>query len=156
LIDTNLQIQMGSSSSSDAYTVSALARRLCVVRHRPGLTRMMTAASRREFDVLVFLSLDQVNRTGALIVLNLFEQLQSYGVQYRSVADGAVSRLRWPIRRRLHFPAGLNSQTGAAKDQRANPRKPKYLSSSFTLSPLVCCEFRPQLDQQYCLCERSA
>jgi Resolvase, N terminal domain len=48
---------------------------------------MMTAASRREFDVLVFLSLDQVNRTGALIVLNLFEQLQSYGVQYRSLME---------------------------------------------------------------------
>lgn len=55
--------------------------------NRLGLTRMMTAASKREFDVLVFWSLDRVSRTGALSVLNLFEQLRSYGVQYRSLQE---------------------------------------------------------------------
>ncbi len=44
---------------------------------RPGLKKMMEAASRREFDVLVFWSLDRLSRSGVLDVLMLLSRSQS-------------------------------------------------------------------------------
>jgi DNA invertase Pin-like site-specific DNA recombinase len=54
---------------------------------RPGLKRMLGAASRREFDVLVFWSLDRLSRSGVGDVLNLLKQLSGWGVAYRSMQE---------------------------------------------------------------------
>lgn len=48
---------------------------------------MMTAASRREFDVLLFWSLDRLSREGVVETLNHLQRLNSYGVAYRSYTE---------------------------------------------------------------------
>jgi DNA invertase Pin-like site-specific DNA recombinase len=47
----------------------------------------LTAAAKREFDVLVFWSLDRLTREGALATLRYLETLTSYGVGYRSFTE---------------------------------------------------------------------
>lgn len=54
---------------------------------REQLQACMEAASRREFDVLVFWSLDRLTREGALKSLDLLNRLNSYGVKYRSFRE---------------------------------------------------------------------
>jgi DNA invertase Pin-like site-specific DNA recombinase len=54
---------------------------------RPKFQQMLTAASKREFDVLVFWSLDRLTREGALATLRYLEQLTAYGVGYRSFTE---------------------------------------------------------------------
>lgn len=60
---------------------------------RPGLKAMQGAASRREFDVLVFWDLSRIARSGVLDVLNLFQQLKTWGVAYRSLQEGYLDSL---------------------------------------------------------------
>jgi DNA invertase Pin-like site-specific DNA recombinase len=60
---------------------------------RPGLKRMMGAASRREFDVLAFWSLDRLSRSGVVDVLNLLQQLAGWGVAYRSLQESYLDSL---------------------------------------------------------------
>ena len=78
---------------------------------RVQLKAMLDSASRREFDVLVFWSLDRLSREGALKTLQILNQLAGWGVAYRSYteptwtpSDPSVTRLlqcwqRWPNRR---------------------------------------------------------
>jgi DNA invertase Pin-like site-specific DNA recombinase len=54
---------------------------------RPKFQQMLDAASRREFDVLLFWSLDRLTREGALATLRYLELLTSYGVGYRSFTE---------------------------------------------------------------------
>jgi DNA invertase Pin-like site-specific DNA recombinase len=54
---------------------------------RPQFQRMLDAASRREFDVLLFWSLDRLTREGALATLKYLELLTGYGVGYRSFTE---------------------------------------------------------------------
>lgn len=48
---------------------------------------MFTAASRREFDILLFWSLDRLSREGTVETLNHLQRLTSYGVNYRSFTE---------------------------------------------------------------------
>jgi DNA invertase Pin-like site-specific DNA recombinase len=48
---------------------------------------MFAAASRREFDVLLFWSLDRLSREGVVETLNHLQRLASYGVNYRSFTE---------------------------------------------------------------------
>jgi DNA invertase Pin-like site-specific DNA recombinase len=48
---------------------------------------MFAAASRREFDVLGFWSLDRLSREGTVQTLNHLQRLTSYGVDYRSFKE---------------------------------------------------------------------
>ncbi len=54
---------------------------------RPQFQAMMAAAARREFDVLVFWSLDRLSREGAGKTLQILNQLTSWGVAYRSFTE---------------------------------------------------------------------
>ena len=49
--------------------------------------KMFGAASRREFDVLLFWSLDRLSREGVEETLNHLQRLTSYGVDYRSFTE---------------------------------------------------------------------
>lgn len=57
---------------------------------RPEFKRMLQAASRREFDVLLFWSLDRLSREGTLATLTLLQRLESYGLCYRSFTESYV------------------------------------------------------------------
>jgi DNA invertase Pin-like site-specific DNA recombinase len=48
---------------------------------------MFIAASRREFDCLLFWSLDRLSREGTVQTLNHLERLTGYGVNYRSFTE---------------------------------------------------------------------
>jgi len=54
---------------------------------REQFQKMFAAASRREFDVLLFWSLDRLSREGTVETLNHLQRLTSYGVNYRSYTE---------------------------------------------------------------------
>ena len=56
-------------------------------RANPGLLKALEGARRREYDTLLFWSLDRVSREGALKTLAILNQLTSYGVKYRSLQE---------------------------------------------------------------------
>jgi DNA invertase Pin-like site-specific DNA recombinase len=60
---------------------------------RPGFKKMMEAASRREFDVLVFWDLSRMSRGGVMEVLTVLKQLSTWGVAYRSLQEAYLDSL---------------------------------------------------------------
>jgi DNA invertase Pin-like site-specific DNA recombinase len=54
---------------------------------RPAFKAMFLAASKREFDVCLFWSLDRLSREGALETLQHLQRLTSYGVAWRSFTE---------------------------------------------------------------------
>ena len=54
---------------------------------RDQFQKMFAAASRREFDVLLFWSLDRLSREGVVETLNHLQRLTGYGVNYRSFTE---------------------------------------------------------------------
>jgi DNA invertase Pin-like site-specific DNA recombinase len=55
--------------------------------NRPEFQNMMAAACRREFDLVLFWSLDRFSREGVLPTLKSLEQLTSYGVGWKSYTE---------------------------------------------------------------------
>src|SRR5689334_19584267 len=56
-------------------------------KDRPALRQMFEAASKREFDVLLFWSLDRLSREGVLPTLQYLNRLTSYGIKWRSLTE---------------------------------------------------------------------
>ena len=54
---------------------------------RDQFQRMFTAASKREFDLVLFWSLDRLSREGTVETLNHLQRLTGYGVCYRSFTE---------------------------------------------------------------------
>jgi DNA invertase Pin-like site-specific DNA recombinase len=54
---------------------------------REQFQRMFESASRREFDCLLFWSLDRLSREGTVETLNHLQRLTSYGINYRSFTE---------------------------------------------------------------------
>lgn len=54
---------------------------------REQFQRMFASASKREFDVLLFWSLDRLSREGVVETLNHLQRLTGYGVNYRSFTE---------------------------------------------------------------------
>ena len=54
---------------------------------REQFQKMIGAASRREFDCLLFWSLDRLSREGTVETLNHLQRLTGYGVNYRSFTE---------------------------------------------------------------------
>lgn len=54
---------------------------------REQFRRMFESASRREFDCLLFWSLDRLSREGTVETLNHLQRLTGYGVNYRSFTE---------------------------------------------------------------------
>ena len=54
---------------------------------RDQFQKMFTAASKRQFDCLLFWSLDRLSREGTVKTLNHLERLNGYGVNYRSFTE---------------------------------------------------------------------
>jgi DNA invertase Pin-like site-specific DNA recombinase len=54
---------------------------------RPEFKRMMAAASMREFDLVLFWSLDRLSREGVLQTLTYLQTLTSYGVGWKSFTE---------------------------------------------------------------------
>ena len=56
-------------------------------KDRPAFRQMFEAASKRQFDVLLFWSLDRLSREGVLPTLQYLNRLSSYGVKWRSFTE---------------------------------------------------------------------
>lgn len=56
-------------------------------RDRPQFKKMMEAASRREFDLVLFWSLDRFSREGTLPTLHHLQRLDSFGVAWKSYTE---------------------------------------------------------------------
>jgi DNA invertase Pin-like site-specific DNA recombinase len=54
---------------------------------REQFQRMLADAARRKFDLVLFWSLDRLSREGALKTLQYLNQLESYGVGFRSFTE---------------------------------------------------------------------
>jgi DNA invertase Pin-like site-specific DNA recombinase len=54
---------------------------------RAGFRQMMHDASPRKWDLLVFWSLDRFTREGTLATLKYLEQLEGYGIRWRSLTE---------------------------------------------------------------------
>jgi DNA invertase Pin-like site-specific DNA recombinase len=60
---------------------------------RPEFKRLFDNASRRKFDVVLFWALDRFSREGTLATLQYLQQLDSYGVGYRSYCESWLDSL---------------------------------------------------------------
>lgn len=60
---------------------------------RAGFKRMMEAASKREFDVLVFWDLSRLSRGGVSETLRILEQVKAWGIAYRSLQESYIDTL---------------------------------------------------------------
>jgi DNA invertase Pin-like site-specific DNA recombinase len=60
---------------------------------RPKFQQMFDAASRREFDCLLFWSLDRFSREGVLETLQHLQRLTGHGVAYRSFTESYIDSL---------------------------------------------------------------
>ena len=60
---------------------------------RTQFKNMLIAASKREFDLLLFWSLDRLSREGALETLQHLQRLTAYGVAYRSFTEPYLDSL---------------------------------------------------------------
>jgi DNA invertase Pin-like site-specific DNA recombinase len=54
---------------------------------RQGINALLDAASRREFDLVLFVRLDRITRLGASHMHAFFDRLDAYGVAYKSLND---------------------------------------------------------------------
>jgi DNA invertase Pin-like site-specific DNA recombinase len=52
-----------------------------------GLNALLAGASRREFDIVLFVRLDRITRLGAGTMHRFFEYLDAYGVAYKSLSE---------------------------------------------------------------------
>lgn len=68
---------------SHEYTDKASGKR----GDREQFQAMFEAASRREFDILLFWSLDRLSREGTVETLNHLQRLTGYGINYRSFTE---------------------------------------------------------------------
>lgn len=55
--------------------------------NRPQFQQMLASASKREFDIVLFWSLDRFSREGTVETLNHLQRLLSYGVKWRSLQE---------------------------------------------------------------------
>jgi len=88
--DTENQLrQLRVFAATQGWTVTAeyIDRASGKRSDREQFQRMFSAASRREFDCLLFWSLDRLSREGTVETLNHLQRLTGYGVNYRSFTE---------------------------------------------------------------------
>jgi DNA invertase Pin-like site-specific DNA recombinase len=85
----NQALQLRKFAESQGWTITAeYVDRVSGKRSdRDQFQAMFTAASRRQFDILLFWSLDRFSREGTLQTLKHLERLTAYGVDYRSFTE---------------------------------------------------------------------
>jgi predicted site-specific integrase-resolvase len=79
---------------------------------RPAFRKMLDAASRKEFDMVLFWSLDRFSREGVLETLQHLKALTSHGVEWFSYRE-LVPAVHRPIQRCCAGDPRRHRQTGA-------------------------------------------
>jgi DNA invertase Pin-like site-specific DNA recombinase len=85
----NQLIQLRAFAKTQGWTIAAeyVDRTSGKRGDRDQFQKMFAAASRREFDILLFWSLDRLSREGTVETLNHLQRLTGYGVNYRSFTE---------------------------------------------------------------------
>jgi DNA invertase Pin-like site-specific DNA recombinase len=85
----NQLIQLRKFAETQGWTITTeyVDRATGKRSDREQFQKMFASASRREFDVLLFWSLDRLSREGTVETLNHLQRLTSYGVNYRSFTE---------------------------------------------------------------------
>jgi DNA invertase Pin-like site-specific DNA recombinase len=81
--------QLRSFAETQGWTIVSEYTDRMTGKHgdREQFQKMFAVASRREFDILLFWSLDRLSREGTVETLNHLQRLTSYGVNYRSFTE---------------------------------------------------------------------
>ncbi len=82
-----IQLRAFAESQGCAITAEYVDRATGKRSDREQFQKMFAAASRREFDILLFWSLDRLSREGTVETLNHLQRLTGYGVNYRSFTE---------------------------------------------------------------------
>jgi len=88
--DTENQLrQLRQFANTQGWTITAEYMDRASGKHsdRVQFNKMFEAASRRDFDILLFWSLDRLSREGVVETLNHLQRLTGYGVNYRSFTE---------------------------------------------------------------------
>jgi DNA invertase Pin-like site-specific DNA recombinase len=85
----NQLIQLREFAAKQGWTVAAefVDRASGKRSDREQFQAMFTAASKRQFDILLFWSLDRLSREGVVETLNHLQRLTGYGVNWRSYTE---------------------------------------------------------------------
>lgn len=85
----NQVTQLKTFAATQGWTITHEFEDVCTGSRsdRPAFSRMMEAASQRQFDVVLFWSLDRLSREGALRTLQHLQRLTAYGVAWRSYTE---------------------------------------------------------------------
>lgn len=84
------QLRKFAASQHWKVTAEYVDRESGAKTDRPEFNRMLEAASRRDFDVLLFWSIDRFSRAGIVHVLTNLKRLSDYGVKYRSFQESYI------------------------------------------------------------------
>jgi DNA invertase Pin-like site-specific DNA recombinase len=97
-------------------------------RQRSGFRAMLDAASRREFDLVLFWALDRFSREGVLPTLTYLQRLDSHGVAWRSYSEqyldstgmfkDAVISIMATIAKQERLRLGERTRAGLARARR--------------------------------------
>jgi DNA invertase Pin-like site-specific DNA recombinase len=96
--DVQTPAKLRKFANTQEWTISAeyVDRESGAKADRPEYKRMLAAASRREFDVLLFWSIDRFSRAGIVPVLMNLKRLTDYGVKYRSFQEPYIdTTMEW-------------------------------------------------------------
>jgi DNA invertase Pin-like site-specific DNA recombinase len=85
----NQLVQLRAFAATQGWTVSRefVDRETGSTSDRAEFQAMFRAAAQRQFDILLFWSLDRLSREGVLETLQHLNRLTSYGVNYRSFTE---------------------------------------------------------------------
>ena len=85
----NQLFQLRAFAATQGWTITAeyVDRKTGGTADREQFQQMFDAASRREFDVLLFWSLDRLSREGVLETLQHLQRLTGYGIAWRSFTE---------------------------------------------------------------------
>ena len=62
-------------------------------KDRPKFTLMMLEASQKKFDMILFWALDRLTREGMLATLQYLDQLEKWGIKYKSYTEPHIDSL---------------------------------------------------------------
>jgi putative DNA-invertase from lambdoid prophage Rac len=88
-----LKVYTAAQGWQVVYVITDVCSGSTAASDREGLTKVMTLAHQRRFDVLLFWSLDRFSREGSRKTIGYLTQLEGFGVGWHSFTEPYISTL---------------------------------------------------------------